>query len=210
MNNLGIIGCGELGQQVLHIAKLQNKYKVVGFFDDFKEIGTFMDGIRVVGRLMDIDQFFINKKIDKLFLAIGYRNMKDRKRIFNSLSEKYSFAKIIHPNSVIDKTAEIGCGTIIYPGVIIDKTVKIGMNVLINNGCIVSHDTSIGAHSFLSPGVNIAGFVQIGECANLGISTTVIDNISIKSNTQTGAGTIIIKDIEIPGLYVGNPARFIR
>ena len=62
----------------------------------------------MLGCLNDIDQFLTKKEIDVLFLAIGYKHMNERKRIFNSLSEKYTFATIIHPNSIIDETAEMG------------------------------------------------------------------------------------------------------
>ena len=104
-----------------------------------------------------------------------------------------------------------------YPGMteksieaIIDKAVVLRENVLVNLSCIISHDSDIGAHSFLSPNVAIAGFVTTGECANLGISTTIIDHVSVGPHVRTGGATVVVENLDKPGLYVGNPARFIR
>lgn len=83
-------------------------------------------------------------------------------------------------------------------------------NVFLNVGVVVAHDSTIGAHSFLSPAVSVAGLVSIGERNFLGINTTVIDNITTVDACQTGGGTVVIKDLDKAGLYVGNPARFVR
>ena len=56
----------------------------------------------------------------------------------------------------------------------------------------------------------MAGFVDIKEQCIIGINSIIIDNISITEGTRTGGGTVVIKNIEEKGLYVGNPARFIK
>jgi acetyltransferase-like isoleucine patch superfamily enzyme len=56
----------------------------------------------------------------------------------------------------------------------------------------------------------MAGFVTIEEQVIIGINATIIDNIKICKKTQIGGGTVVIKDILTHGLYVGNPAKFIR
>lgn len=58
--------------------------------------------------------------------------------------------------------------------------------------------------------IAVAGFAEIGEQCFVGINSTIIDGIKITDNTQIGAGTVVIKSIEKSGLYVGNPAKFIR
>lgn len=209
MNKLGIIGSGELGAQILNIARQQNIFDIVGFFDDYENIHEKY-GTRVLGPLNAIEKCIRNGQVTCLSLAIGYKHMGARKALYERFSELCPFATIVHPFSFIDETALVGPGCIIYPGTVIDKNVVVRENTVLNNGCIISHDSIVGPHSFLSPNTALAGFVSIGECAYLGISTTVIDNISIASNIQTGGGTVVIKDIQQAGLYVGNPARFIR
>ena len=81
---------------------------------------------------------------------------------------------------------------------------------MLNVGVVVAHDTEIGRNTFLSPAVAIAGFVKIGSACIVGLNASVIDNVHIQSGTQIGAGTVVIRSIEKSGLYVGNPARFVR
>ena len=119
-------------------------------------------------------------------------------------------AIIIHSSSYVDSSCKIGKGVFILPGCVLDRNVELKDNVLLNTGSVISHDSVVSAHTFLSPAVKIAGFVNIGECCNIGINTTIIDNIEIVANSQTGGGTVVIKNITEPGLYVGNPAKFIR
>jgi acetyltransferase-like isoleucine patch superfamily enzyme len=47
------------------------------------------------------------------------------------------------------------------------------------------------------------------ECF-LGIGTTIKDNIKIVNKTIIGAGTVVVNNIIEKGVYVGNPAKFIK
>lgn len=210
MNTVGIIGSGELGVQILNIARQQGRYSIMGFFDDYEAAGTEKHGLQVLGPIKAIENFLNSGRIEYLVLAIGYKHMTARKELFERLSRNARFATIVHPFSFIDPTARVAPGCVIYPGVIIDKNVAIHENVVLNNGCIVSHDTIVGAHSFLAPNTAVASFVTIGECNFLGISTTIIDQVSTAGHVQTGGGCVVIKDLQQPGVYVGNPARFLR
>ncbi|NLT49849.1 MAG: acetyltransferase [Ignavibacteria bacterium] len=207
MNKLAIIGSGELGRQIKHLAAVQGKYSFAGFFDDFAEPDKTPG---LLGKIDDIPALFRKGKFDFLFSGIGYKHMIKRKEIFQSLAKNHEFGTILHPSAVIDFTSKIGMGCAIYPGVVIDKDAVIGENVLLNNAAVISHTSIIGSHSFISPATAIAGFSEIGESVFLGIGTILIDNIKISSCVSTGAGTVVIKNISEPGLYAGNPARFIK
>lgn len=209
MKTLAIIGSGDLGQQIANYALSDNHYGKVVFFDDFtneKSINT----IPVIGKTADVEKAFELKKFDELLIGIGYKHLAVKKELFEKFNNKIPFGRIIHSTSWVDVTAIIEKGAVIYPGCIIDAKARIKENTVLNLGCTIAHDTYIGAHSFLSPRVAIAGFVKVEEQCVLGINSTIIDNINISSNTQIGAGSLVIKSIEKKGLYVGNPARFIR
>jgi sugar O-acyltransferase (sialic acid O-acetyltransferase NeuD family) len=210
MQKLAIIGSGDLGQLIAYHAIHDHHYNVVGFFDDYKVAGTIVNGLPVLGTLNDLLPYHKAGKFDVLLLAIGYKHFTKRKECFEMFKEKVPFGKIIHSSVYVADTAIIGDGTFILPGCILDHNVEIEENVLINTGSCVAHDSKIGSHSFLSPRVAIAGFVKIGSCCNIGINTTIIDNITIVDNVQTGGGTVVIKSLQTAGLYVGNPAKFIR
>jgi len=207
---IAIIGAGELGLQIANLVEQDNNYEVCSFYDDFITIGTKINKYKVDGTIDDIYSSFMSKKFNCLLLGIGYKHLDIRQKLYEKFSEQIPFATIIHPTCFIDPTAKIGNGSVLYPGCIVDKNAIIENNVLLNLGVVISHNSYIASHSFISPRVVIAGFSSIGECCNIGINTTIIDNIKITNNVFTGGGSVIIKNIELSGLYVGNPARFIR
>jgi sugar O-acyltransferase (sialic acid O-acetyltransferase NeuD family) len=207
---LAIIGSGELGRQIAHLAMLTGEYVVAGYFDDFRNAGETEHGLPVLGKTCDIKEVFSNNVFDGLTVGIGYKNFIVRKRMFDVFSFDIPFFNVISKYSYIDGTAKLGNGVVVYPGVIIDKDVKIEDNVLLNLGVCVAHNCRIGHSSFISPRVAISGFSDIGERGFLGINSTVIDNIKICADSVVGAASSVIKDITEPGLYVGCPAKKIK
>lgn len=209
MKTVAIIGAGDLGQQIAHYALSDYHYEKVVFFDDFttqKEINN----CDVLGKTSDIETAFENKLFDELIIGIGYKHLKVRKEVFEKFAAKIPFGKIIHSSSWVDSTAIIEDGCVIYPSCVIDAKAIIKANTILNINCAIAHDTIVGSHSFLSPRVAVAGFVTIEDQCVLGINCTIIDNITIAKNVQIGGGTVVIQSIDKSGLYVGNPAKFIR
>lgn len=210
MKRIAIIGSGHLGQQIAYHIHHDSNDKVVAFFDEFQSAGTLIDDIPVTGGNNDVIPQYEQNKFEAVLIAIGYKHIDTKKELFHKLEGKVPFHQFIHSSAYIDPSATIGNGTVIYPGCVIDQKVVIEENVLMNVSCTVAHDTTIGKHSFLSPSVAIAGFVKVEEQCIIGINSTIIDNIILTSKTQIGGGSVVIRDIHTPGLYVGNPVRFIR
>lgn len=209
MKTLAIIGSGDLGQQIAHYAITDLKYQKVVFFDDFtteKEVNSFS----VIGTTKDIESAFKNQLFDEIIIAIGYKHLAVKKQLFEQLQPTIPFGTLIHSTSWVDPTAIIEKGCVIYPGCVVDAHAVIKTNSVLNISCSIAHDTVVGSHCFLSPRVAVAGFVTIQELTIIGINATLIDNITIAEKTQIGGGTVVIKSIEKSGLYVGNPAKFIR
>jgi len=210
MTKIGIIGSGDLGQLIAYHAVHSCSMQVAGFFDDYKESGQIVNGIPVIGKLADVRRAHEKGIFDVCMLGVGYKHMDERERIFEELHAFLPFGKVIHPSCIIDNSVLIGEGAFLLPGCVLDKGVKLGKNVLLNTACVIAHDTEVADHSFLSPAVKIAGFTKVGRKCVIGISTTIIDNIRVADEVRTGGGTVVIKNIEQAGLYVGNPARFVK
>ena len=210
MKKIAIIGSGDLGQLIAYHCKADKQAEVVGFFDDFKTKSDTVNSIPILGGLDDIVALFEDNVFEELMIAIGYKHFDFRTSVFNKFQGKIPFAKLIHSSCYVDNSCQIGEGTCLLPGSTLDRNVVIKSNVLINVGCTIAHDSVINNHSFLSPSVSVAGFVEIGSQCNIGINATIIDNISITNQVQIGGGAVVIKEISNKGLYVGNPARFIR
>lgn len=209
MNTLAIIGSGDLGRQIAHYAISDNHYGKIVFFDDFTTASE-INGYEILGNSDAIEIEYSKKSFDELIIGIGYNHLSVRKTLFERFSGIIPFGKIIHSSSWIDSTAKIGYGSVIYPCCNIDANVIIENNVIINISSVIAHDTKIDSHCFISPRVALAGFIHIQEMCIIGINSTIIDNITIASQTRLGGATVVIKNIYEPGLYVGNPHRFIR
>ncbi|MEH1008493.1 acetyltransferase [Winogradskyella sp. ECml5-4] len=210
MKKLAIIGSGDLGQLIAYHARNDKQFEVVGFFDDFTVLNSFVGTIKVIGRISDIEIKYKEKVFDVIICGIGYKHMAFREKLYVELHNKIEFANLIHSSCYVDVSCDIGKGVFMLPGTFLDYNVTIEDNVVVNLSCAIAHDSKIGAHTFLSPRVVIAGFVSVGKRCNIGVNTTVIDNIKVTNDVQTGGGTVVIKNIDKNGLYVGNPSRFIR
>lgn len=206
---LAIIGSGHLGQQIAHYAIADHHYNKVVFYDDFTK-DTEVKGFKILGNSDSIIKGYQNNDFDEVLIGIGYKHLAVRKQLFERFSGIVPFGKIIHSTSWVDTTATVQEGCVIYPSCCIDAHAIINANTILNAACTIAHDTVIGGHCFLSPRVALAGFIKIEEMCILGINCTIIDNIKIISQTQIGGGTVVIKNIDVSGLYVGNPAKFIR
>jgi len=207
MKRLAIIGAASLGRQLAHHAIHGCGYEVVGFFDDGLTFQSPIDGFPFLGPTSAIVEAFSKKKFDGLTLGIGYRNFDIRRDVFEKFRGQVPFLNLIHRQSLIDPTVQLGEGIVTFPGVILDKNVRVENNVLFNLGVIVAHDSVIGAHSYIAPGVKIAGEVQVGSECFLGVGTTIIDGVSLGSRVQTGGGAVVTESLPKSGLYLGVPAK---
>ena len=198
--SLTIIGTGGHAKVCLDIAELMCQWNEIKFITDDEKIKDFM-GYPVLDKLTDnIDDGYKN-----YFVAIGDA-LKRREWQLNLLQNGGKLCNLIHPTSIISKTAELGVGTVVMAGVIVNPGTIIGNGCIINTSCSIDHDNLIGDYSHLSPGVCTAGGVAIGDSVWVGVGTNIINNIRICSNCTIGAGSLVIRDINEEGTYVGVPA----
>ena len=129
---LAIIGAGELGKQIAHIAITNKLYKGIIYFDDFYQENYFI-GYKVIGKLDLILESYNDGLFDEIIIGVGYNHMSFRESLFNKIkNNRIPFGNVIHSSTYIDKTVKIGEGIVIYPGVILDANVELKDNILIN------------------------------------------------------------------------------
>jgi sugar O-acyltransferase (sialic acid O-acetyltransferase NeuD family) len=210
MKTLAIIGSGDLGKQIAHYALSDNHYSTVVFFDDFSNESQ-VNGMEILGKTESIEKAFSENLFNEIIIGLGYKHLAVKKEMYHNLMRKeIPFGRIIHSSCWVDKSATVEHGCIIYPGCLIDANAIIKANTVLNIGCTISHDSTIESHCFLAPRVGVAGFVNVSEQCFLGINSTIIDSISIIEKTRIGGASVVIKSIEKSGLYVGNPAKFLK
>jgi acetyltransferase-like isoleucine patch superfamily enzyme len=113
-----------------------------------------------------------------------------------------------HGNVRISEGVFVGANAVVQRGRI-DSTV-IGKRTIISSLCVVGHNTIIGENCSLAIQAGISGTVRIGNRCWIGIGAKVRDGVSICDDVMIGIGAVVIRSIDRPGVYVGNPARFLR
>ena len=211
MKRLAIIGSSDLAVLIAHHAVETTQFRIAGFFDNKKEIGTVVENFgEVIGSSDDIEIQFQKNVFDELIVGVGYTQMKFRKESFLRFSDKIPMATIIHNSAYVDPSCEIGKGVVVLPGSILDHSVKLEDNVLLNTGVSISHHSIVNAHTFIAPRVAIAGKTKVGASCFVGIGTIIIDHVSICDEVEIGSGSLILKNINEPGRYYGHPAKRIK
>src|SRR5678816_1698837 len=120
----------------------------------------------------------------------------------------------------------IGDNVFVGPFVEIQNGVTIGNNCKIQSHSFICEMVTIGSDCFIGHGVMFINDVfengqpaggdkvqwkitMIGNQVSIGSNATILP-VSICSNVVIGAGAVVTKNIEKPGVYAGNPARFIK
>lgn len=132
--------------------------------------------------------------------------------------------KVVEPVNLYG--CRIGSNSFIGPFVEIQKDVTIGEHCRIQSHSFICEMVTIGDHCFIGHGVMfindlfstgapargdkelwkptiIGNHVSIGSNATL-LPVTICDHVVI------GAGAVVTKNITKPGVYAGNPAKFVR
>ncbi len=120
----------------------------------------------------------------------------------------------------------IGNNSFIGPFTEIQRKVSIGAHCKIQSHSFICELVEIGDHCFIGHGVMFvndlfaeggpAGGDQtkwkpthIGNHVSIGSNATILP-VRICDHVVIGAGAVVTKNIDQPGVYAGNPARFIR
>lgn len=109
---------------------------------------------------------------------------------------------------VLEDNVYVGANAVIQRGRI-DATV-VGKGTMISSLCVVGANTIIGQNCTLTIKSGTSGSARIGNRVWLGIGAIVRDYVSVCDDAFVGMGSVITKDITEPGIYAGNPCRFLR
>jgi acetyltransferase EpsM len=189
MNNiLAIYGAGGHGL-VLEDAALLLEYQSVKFIDD---------------KLNETNSFSFETLNNPLVIGIG--NNQTRKTI----SEKYpnlNYIKLIHPTSVLSKSAIILEGTVVLALAHVGLATKIGKHVIINSCASIDHHCVIHDFVHIAPNATLCGSVIVEEGVLIGAGAVVLPGIKIGAWSTIAAGAVVINDIAPGHTYIGNPAK---
>lgn len=121
---------------------------------------------------------------------------------------------------------ELGDGVFVGPFVEIQRGVRIGARTRVQSHAFVCELVEVGADCFIGHGVMFINdrfatggpargrkelwqSTVIGDRVSLGSNATILP-VRIASDIVVGAGAVVTRDLERPGIYAGNPARWLR
>jgi len=111
-------------------------------------------------------------------------------------------------NVVLEEYTEVQALSVIHRSVfgstIIRKNAQIFAKVNIGHNC------DIGESTIVCPGTMLAGGTRVGKNCYIWQGVITRSNISICDNVIVGAGSLVLKSIHKPGVYFGNPAKYIK
>ena len=93
---------------------------------------------------------------------------------------------------------------------LVNAGARIGEGCIINTSANIEHDVSIGNFCHVSTGAMVNGDCIIGEKSFIGSQSVIQNNVSIVKECVIAAGAVVRKDIVKAGIYVGNPAIWIK
>jgi sugar O-acyltransferase (sialic acid O-acetyltransferase NeuD family) len=215
MKDIAIFGAGGFGREVACLINSINehleddqRWHLIGFFDDVKEKGCETGFGPVLGNTEDL-----NKWPTPLSVAISTSNPQNRKQI----AEKVTNPNISYPNLITPditfydkKSVVFGKGNIVCSHCLFSCNVSVGDFNIFNNYITVGHDDKIGTFNSIMPAVRLSGNVTIGNCNFLGVSSIILQSLKIGHDTVIGAGSVIMRKTKDGCTYVGNPAKKIE
>ena len=131
---------------------------------------------------------------------------------------------VVEPANIYGCT--IGDGSFVGPfveiqsGAVIGKRCKIQSHAfvcdLVNIGddCVISHGVMFINDLFKTGGPanrnrDLWAATKVGNHVSIGTNSTILP-VTICDHVVIGAGSVVTKDITKPGIYAGNPAKFLR
>ena len=217
MKKIIIFGAGSGGKEVLNIVikdinKLRGneQFEVLGFVDKkLEQYGEDFDNSQF--KICDLPLINISSitSDSHIFGVCDVMRPKIKKEIVDEeiIGNDIQLATLVHPNTFVSSSANIGRGSVVNPFSSISYDVSVGKCAKLNFGSHIGHNTVVGDFTFVGPSATIAGNCTIGDLCIIGAGATIIDGIKVPNNTIIGAGSVVTQNIEKSGTYIGNPVR---
>lgn len=204
-----IYGIGPFAELLYYYLKNDSSYEVVAFCAERAFIKEREFCYLPVLEFEDVEKTYSPNNY-KMLVAVGYSKMRNRKLMFEKAKSKnYSLVNYIH-SSVISHNLKLGENNIILAGCVVEPNVEMGNNNIIWSMTLLGHHCNIGNHNYISAKCLIAGQVNIKDLCFVGNGVNMINGVMIENETYLVAGSNIRKNTKEYGMYIGNPAKFLK
>ncbi|MEZ2415757.1 acetyltransferase [Muriicola sp. E247] len=211
MKNVIIFGASGHGSVIMDCIEKEGKYKLIGFLDSIKQKGLRHNGYEILGTEFDLPYIIDKYNIFGGIVAIGDNWV--RKQVVDKIKKiapKFSFIRVIHPQTIIGKNVVIGKGSAIMPGVIINTNSTVGNHCILNTFSSLDHDGYMHDYSSLAPKVTTGGNFSLGRYSAVCLGGQIIENINVGQHSVIGAGSLVLRSVPNNTLCYGVPAKIIK
>lgn len=203
-----IVGAGGFGREVLLWARdawPEHVDRIAGFLsDDPRRLDRFCTGLEILGSVEGYEK----RQGDYLLLGIGvpYARHMVADRLASRGAE---FVTLVHPRSVVAKSARIGKGSIVCPGAIVSDSSALGRCVLVNYHASLGHDATAGDYAVLSPYATLGGGATVGNDVFLGLHASVGPGKTVGARSKVSANSCVLSDTPSDSIIYGVPGRIV-
>ena len=213
--------CVTFARDVAHLTYLNGKQKDVWVITpDIRTPSSSSNGIKYYP--MEYPEYWftmyhnhVNKNYSGKIASIGYNSDIHKTVLIGVEGLKVVNApngfkvQFVHTGKVdIEDSVSIGPYSVIHRGTMSNTTIR--------NGCKfgaytnIGHNCDIGRNTIMAAGVVLNGGVKVGKNCWFASRSTVRHHVNICDDVVIGLGSVVLKDITEPGIYVGNPARYLK
>lgn len=206
-----LFGGGLHGQTCIDAIEHQGKYELVGIIDSILDIGSFVDGYEILGRMEKLPFLVKEFNIQGGFIGIG--DNWSRKKVRDEIVElvpDFEFVNIIHPTAIFGKNVTLGKGVLIAANTFISSSCILGDFCFVHQKAHLGLHNKLGSFASVSGGSLLGGKVKVGEFSAITLSATVHDRLVIGAHTVVGSCSLVTQDLPDHVVVYGQPARIIR
>jgi acetyltransferase EpsM len=206
MQDLILVGGGELARVIIETAQSQKCWNVVGFVDPEPcEETTRRLGVERLGTDGDLTSY----PRAKVVLGVGTIKVSNARRsiVAKTGLPDSRWATIVHPSAYVSPSATLNPGAIVLAGAVICSGASIGSHCIINLGAKIDHDVHVGDFVHVAPQAVLGGGSHIEDDAYIGMGAVIRDHLTVSSRTLVGMGAVVSKQFAPGKTLVGIPAR---
>jgi len=203
-----IFGAGTLGKLAYYYLTKDMQLDVRAFVIDRKE------GYKKDSNLYELPIYYWDDFINlfsinevKIFVAVAYKSMRNRLRIFEKVRQhKFNCINIISSSAIVPNDSIEGTNNFIMPGVVLEPGTLVGSNNLIWSNSTICHDSKIGNHNFLGANFTMGGYSKIGNLSFFGFSSTISDKVIVEDEVLLAANSFLNSNADKLTRMQGTPA----
>lgn len=207
MADIAIYGAGGFGREaallVTQLSQLDERWNLIGFFDDGVKAGTLVDTLPVLGGMSELNSY-----PDPIGVVMAVAEPTMRRSLVDRVTNKrVSYPKVIHPSVMLGSQSNVlGRGVILTAGVILTTAIRIEEFTIVNLASTIGHDAVIGSYSSIMPQCSVSGNVKIGGGCFIGAGSRILQGIELAANCVVGAGAVVTKNFPKDSRLIGVPA----